>query len=171
MQRTILIVDDEESICKSLGNILLDEGYDVLTANSGEAALKLLDEELPSLVLLDIWLPGIDGMEVLKTAKNLYPRLPVVMMSGHGTIETAVKATKLGAFDFIEKPLSLEKIILTVRHALEMSRLEEENLLLRQKINQDWPIFLLSTRALPIEQLMILFCNTAIHHTKNLRMI
>ncbi|MDY0188147.1 MAG: sigma-54 dependent transcriptional regulator [Syntrophus sp. (in: bacteria)] len=140
MQRTILIVDDEESICKSLGNILLDEGYDVLTANSGEAALKLLDEELPSLVLLDIWLPGIDGMEVLKTAKNLYPRLPVVMMSGHGTIETAVKATKLGAFDFIEKPLSLEKIILTVRHALEMSRLEEENLLLRQKINQDYEL-------------------------------
>ncbi|OPY13299.1 MAG: Transcriptional regulatory protein ZraR [Syntrophus sp. PtaU1.Bin005] len=140
MQRTILIVDDEESICKSLGNILLDEGYDILAANSGEEALKLLDEELPSLVLLDIWLPGIDGMEVLKTAKNLYPKLPLVMMSGHGTIETAVKATKLGAFDFIEKPLSLEKIILTVRHALEMSRLEEENLLLRQKINQDYEL-------------------------------
>jgi len=137
MQKTILIVDDEEGICKSLGDILVDEGYNVLTANSGEEAIKILDEELPSLVLLDIWLPGIDGMEVLETIKNLHAQLPVVMMSGHGTIETAVKATKLGAFDFIEKPLSLEKVILTLKHALEMSRLEEENILLKQKIKQD----------------------------------
>ncbi|OPY11905.1 MAG: Transcriptional regulatory protein ZraR [Syntrophus sp. PtaB.Bin001] len=150
MEKTILIVDDEESICKSLGDILLDEGYDVLTAQSGEEAIKILDEELPCLVLLDIWLPGIDGMEVLKTIKNLRPTLPVVMMSGHGTIETAVKATKLGAFDFIEKPLSLEKVILTVKHVLDMSRLEEENLLLKQKINQDYE---LTGKSYPIMEL------------------
>jgi two-component system, NtrC family, nitrogen regulation response regulator NtrX len=140
MQKTILIVDDEESICRSLGDILVDEGYDVLTANSGEDAIKILDEEPPGLVLLDIWLPGIDGMEVLKTVKNLHPKLPVVMMSGHGTIETAVKATKLGAFDFIEKPLSLEKIILTLKHALDMYRLEEENILLKQKVGRDYEL-------------------------------
>jgi len=150
MQKTILIVDDEKSICKSLGDILVDEGYDVLTVNSGEDAVKILDEELPSLVLLDIWLPGIDGMEVLKTVKNLHPKLQVVMMSGHGTIETAVKATKLGAFDFIEKPLSLEKVILTLKHALDMSRLEEENILLKQKINQDYE---LTGKSFPIMEL------------------
>jgi two-component system nitrogen regulation response regulator NtrX len=150
MHKTILIVDDEESICKSLGDILVDEGYDVLTALSGEEAIKMLDEELPSLVLLDIWLPGIDGMDVLKTIKNMHPNLQVVMMSGHGTIETAVKATKLGAFDFIEKPLSLEKVILTVKHVLDMSRLEEENLLLKQKINQDYE---LTGKSYPIMEL------------------
>jgi two-component system nitrogen regulation response regulator NtrX len=150
MQKTILIVDDEESICKSLGDILVDEGYDVLTALSGEEAIKILDEELPDLVLFDIWLPGIDGMEVLKTIKNLHPKLHVVMMSGHGTIETAVKATKLGAFDFIEKPLSLEKVILTVKHVLDMSRLEEENILLKQKINQDYE---LTGKSYPIMEL------------------
>ncbi|HOJ52729.1 MAG TPA: sigma-54 dependent transcriptional regulator [Syntrophales bacterium] len=134
MRRTILIVDDEESILKSLGAILTDEGYEVLTAESGEQALKIIDEELPSLVLLDIWLPGIDGLEVLKRIKSEYPQIMVIMMSGHGTIETAVRATKLGAFDFIEKPLSLEKVILLVDHALDMARLEEENLLLKQKV-------------------------------------
>jgi len=134
MRRSILIVDDEESILKSLGAILKDEGYEVLTAESGEQALKIIEEELPSLVLLDIWLPGIDGIEVLKRIKADFPQVMVIMMSGHGTIETAVKATKLGAFDFIEKPLSLEKVILLVDHALDMARLEEENLLLRQKV-------------------------------------
>jgi len=158
MQKTILIVDDEEGICKSLGDILVDEGYNVLTANSGEEAIKILDEELPSLVLLDIWLPGIDGMEVLETIKNLHAQLPVVMMSGHGTIETAVKATKLGAFDFIEKPLSLEKVILTLKHALEMSRLEEENILLKQKIKQDYE---LTGRSIPILELKEMICIVA----------
>lgn len=150
MQKTILIVDDEESICKSLGDILIDEGYEVQTAKSGEDAIKLLEEELPNLVLLDIWLPGIDGMEVLKSIKNLHPKLQVVMMSGHGTIETAVKATKLGAFDFIEKPLSLEKVILTLKHALDMASLEEENTRLKQKINQDYE---LTGKSLPIMEL------------------
>ncbi len=140
MKRTVLVVDDEESICSSLRGILLDEGYDVLTAGSGEEAVKIVDEELPNLVLLDIWLPGMDGIETLKQIRADHPQVRVVMMSGHGTIETAVKATKLGAFDFIEKPLSLEKVILVVDHALDMVRLEEENLLLKQKIVQDYEL-------------------------------
>ncbi|MDX9746242.1 MAG: sigma-54 dependent transcriptional regulator [Syntrophales bacterium] len=140
MKRTVLVVDDEESICSSLRGILLDEGYEVLTANSGEEAIKIVDEELPNLVLLDIWLPGMDGIETLKQIRADHPQIRVVMMSGHGTIETAVKATKLGAFDFIEKPLSLEKVILVVDHALDMVRLEEENLILKQKLVQDYEL-------------------------------
>lgn len=136
MRKTILIVDDEESICQSLGGILRDEGYDVLTAGSGEDALKIIDEEMPNLVLLDIWLPGMDGIEVLKIIRSDYSHVRVIMMSGHGTIETAVKATKLGAYDFIEKPLSMDKIILLVNHALDIITLEEENVLLKQKVSQ-----------------------------------
>jgi two-component system nitrogen regulation response regulator NtrX len=136
MRKTILIVDDEESICQSLGGILREEGYDVLTAESGEDALKIIDEEMPNLVLLDIWLPGMDGIEVLKVISSDYPQIRVIMMSGHGTIETAVKATKLGAYDFIEKPLSMDKIILLVNHALDIISLEEENVLLKQKVSQ-----------------------------------
>lgn len=136
MRKTILIVDDEESICQSLGGILKDEGYDVLTAGSGEDALKIIDEEMPNLVLLDIWLPGLDGIEVLKIIRSDYSHIRVIMMSGHGTIETAVKATKLGAYDFIEKPLSMDKIILLVNHALDIITLEEENVLLKQKVSQ-----------------------------------
>jgi two-component system nitrogen regulation response regulator NtrX len=140
MQRTILIVDDEKSICQSLGSILTDEGYEVLTAASGEEALKIIKEELPSLVILDIWLPGIDGIETLKMIKSQYSQIRVIMISGHGTIETAVKATKLGAFDFFEKPLSMEKVILIVNHVFELINLEEENKLLKQKISQDYEL-------------------------------
>ncbi len=140
MRKTILIVDDEESICQSLSGVLSDDGYEVLTAASGEEALKIVDEELPSLILLDIWLPGLDGIEILKTVKAEHPQIRVVMMSGHGTIETAVKATKLGAFDFIEKPLSLDKVLLIVNHALDMTRLEEENVLLKQKVVHEYEL-------------------------------
>jgi two-component system nitrogen regulation response regulator NtrX len=140
MSKAILIVDDEESICQTLGGILTDEGHEVFTASSGEEALRLVEEDPPNLILLDIWLPGIDGIEVLKTIKATHPRIQVVMMSGHGTIETAVKSTKLGAFDFIEKPLSLEKVILVVSHALEMIRLEEENLQLKQKVTHEYEL-------------------------------
>ncbi|MBP8985749.1 MAG: sigma-54-dependent Fis family transcriptional regulator [Syntrophobacterales bacterium] len=140
MYKTILVVDDEESICQSLAGILSDEGYRVLTVGSGEEALKVIEEELPDLVLLDIWLPGIDGIETLKVIKRDYPQIQVVIMSGHGTIETAVKATKLGAFDFLEKPLSLEKVVLIINHALDLVRLEEENRLLRQKFPQDYEL-------------------------------
>ena len=140
MGKAILIVDDEESICQTLGGILNDEGHEVVAAVSGEEALRLVEEDPPNLVLLDIWLPGMDGIEVLKAIKAGYPRTQVVMMSGHGSIETAVKATKLGAFDFIEKPLSLEKVILIINHAMEMIRLEEENLLLKQKVSHEYEL-------------------------------
>ncbi|HOO89760.1 MAG TPA: sigma-54 dependent transcriptional regulator [Syntrophales bacterium] len=131
MNEIILVVDDEESICLSLKGILSDEGYEVLTAYSGEECLDIIEEERPSLVLLDIWLPGIDGIETLKRIKSRYPNMQVIMISGHGTVESAVATTKLGAFDFIEKPLSLDKIVLVVDHALDIVRLEEENKLLK----------------------------------------
>lgn len=150
MGKAILIVDDEESICQTLGGILNDEGHEVVTAVSGEEALRLVEEDPPNLVLLDIWLPGMDGIEVLKVIKAGYPRTQVVMMSGHGSIETAVKATKLGAFDFIEKPLSLEKVILVINHAMEMIRLEEENLLLKQKVGHEYE---LTGKSVPIQDL------------------
>jgi two-component system nitrogen regulation response regulator NtrX len=133
MARTILVVDDEETIIQSLNGILTDEGYDVVSANSGAAGLEKIEEVMPELVLLDIWMPGIDGIETLVKIKETNPHLPVVIMSGHGTIETAVKATKLGAYDFIEKPLSLEKVLLCVNNALDYSRLEEEIILLKEK--------------------------------------
>ncbi|MDP2991979.1 MAG: response regulator, partial [Deltaproteobacteria bacterium] len=106
MAKRILIVDDEVSILDSLGGILEDEGFEPVRAQNGEDALGRLSEAVPDLVLLDVWMPpGIDGLEVLRRIKLDYPFLPVVIMSGHGTVETAVKATKLGAHDFIEKPL------------------------------------------------------------------
>jgi two-component system nitrogen regulation response regulator NtrX len=150
MSKAILIVDDEESICQTLGGILKDEGHEVVTAASGEEALRVVDEDPPNLVFLDIWLPGIDGIEVLKVIKAGHPQIQVIIMSGHGTIETAVKATRLGAFDFIEKPLSLEKVILIVNHALEMIRLEEENLLLKQKVSHEYE---LTGQSSPIQDL------------------
>lgn len=133
MSRTILLVDDEEGIRQSLRGILTDEGFEVISAKDGDEALVMVAEELPDLILLDIWLPDIDGIEVLRRIKNDYPYLQVVMISGHGTIETAVKAIKLGAYDFIEKPLSLENTLLTINNALNFYRLAEENRLLRQR--------------------------------------
>jgi two-component system nitrogen regulation response regulator NtrX len=129
----ILIVDDEESIRRSLAGILSDEGFETDTVADGENALTALraGEQVPDLVLLDIAMPGRDGVEILADIRQAWPALPVVMMSGHGTIETAVRATQLGAFDFIEKPLSIEKLLLTLRHALDRSSLESENRQLR----------------------------------------
>ena len=133
MARTILIVDDEASILQSLEGILSDEGFDVICAKSGNQALEKIEEVIPDLVLLDIWMPGMDGIETLARIKEAYPNLQVVIMSGHGSIETAVKATKEGAYDFIEKPLSLEKLLLSVNNALDYYRLEEEISLLKEK--------------------------------------
>ncbi|TFG37809.1 MAG: sigma-54-dependent Fis family transcriptional regulator [Syntrophobacterales bacterium] len=140
MHKTILIVDDEESICQSLQGIFSDEGYEAHTAKSGEECLTVIDEILPDLILLDIWLPGIDGIETLKRVKSKYPHIQIVMISGHATIESAVKSTKLGAFDFIEKPLSLDKVVLVADHALDLVRLEEENRLLKIKFKQDYEL-------------------------------
>ena len=130
---TILIVDDEPSILKSLEGILSDEGFEVTTASNGYEALQEIESDSPDLVLLDIWMPGIDGLETLKEIKKNHPYIQVVMITGHGTIETAVQATKLGAFDFIEKPLSIEKVIVAINNALNFRRLEEENRYLRKK--------------------------------------
>jgi two-component system nitrogen regulation response regulator NtrX len=132
---TVLIVDDEAGIRFSLRGILEDEGFAVLEAESGEAGLEALESgEGADLVFLDIWLPGMDGLDVLTRIRESRPDLPVVMISGHGTIETAVKALKIGAFDFIEKPLSLEKVLLAAHKALEFSQLKQENQALRQSL-------------------------------------
>jgi two-component system nitrogen regulation response regulator NtrX len=133
MARTIRIVDDENRIIQSLNGILTDEGFEVISAMSGAAALERIEEAMPDLILLDILMPGMDGIETLVKIKETHPQLQVVMMSGHGTIETAVRATKLGAYDFLEKPLSLEKVLLSINNALEYYRLEEEISLLKEK--------------------------------------
>ncbi|MFZ5775585.1 MAG: sigma-54-dependent transcriptional regulator [Thermodesulfobacteriota bacterium] len=133
MPATILIIDDEASIRETLAGILADEGFSPLAAADGEQGLKRLEEQGIDLVLLDIWMPGIDGMEVLKRIRESWPDLPVIMISGHGTIETAVAATKLGAFDFIEKPPSYDKIILSINNALQLAKLRRENRILRQQ--------------------------------------
>ena len=130
---SILIVDDEPSILKTLGGLLSDEGFEVITAPNGYEALKIIDTEPPDLVLLDIWMPGIDGIETLKEIRKGNPYIQVIIITGHGNIETAVKATKLGAFDLIEKPLSIDKVILSINNALNFRRLEEENRYLRRK--------------------------------------
>lgn len=116
--KKIMIVDDEKSIRQSLSDVLRDEGFDVILASDGHKALKMLDSNLPDLVILDIWMPVMDGTEVLKEIKAIQPNLPVIMISGHGNIEAAVKTIKLGAYDYIEKPLSLEAVLLTVKRAL-----------------------------------------------------
>lgn len=137
MAARILIVDDEEGIRISLRGILEDEGHQVLEAGSGEEGLQLLEGEQPDLVFLDIWLPGMDGLEVLEhlSGKDAPAGVQVVMISGHGNIETAVAAIKKGAFDFIEKPLSLEKVVITANKALEFQTLQRENLALRQSLH------------------------------------
>ena len=133
MYPSILIVDDEPSILQSLGGLLRDEGYEVFTASNGYEALKMIDAQSPDLVVLDIWMPGIDGIETLGEIKKQHPFLPVAIITGHGSIETAVTAIKLGAFDMIEKPLSIEKVIVTINNALNFNRLKEENRYLRKK--------------------------------------
>ena len=133
MAKTILVVDDEGSILQSLEGILSDEGYETVCVKSGTEALDKIEEAIPDLVLLDIWMPGLDGIKTLEKIKQTYPYVQVVMMSGHGNIETAVKATKMGAYDFIEKPLSLEKLLLAVKNALDYYRLDEEINLLKEK--------------------------------------
>lgn len=124
----ILIIDDEAGIRRSLGGVLEDEGYAVTTAASGEEGLEQLTHDAYDVVLLDIWLPGIDGMETLSRVMAMTgaPKPAVIMISGHGTIETAVKATKLGALDFIEKPLTIQKVTVLVKNAIEQRRLAQE---------------------------------------------
>jgi UDP-3-O-acyl N-acetylglucosamine deacetylase len=119
MERKVLIVDDEESVVQSIAGVLEDEGFRVAKAKSGEEAIKVFQQEEPDVTLLDIWMPGMDGIEVLKRLKWIAPECQVIMISGHATISTAMTAVKLGAFDFIEKPLSLDVLLMTIRRALD----------------------------------------------------
>ncbi|HSB62197.1 MAG TPA: response regulator, partial [Vicinamibacteria bacterium] len=127
MKPRVLIVDDEEAIRSSLKMIFEYEGYEVLLAANAQAGLKIAESEDPDLVFLDIKMPQMDGMEVLKSLKEVEGSPPVVILSGHGTVKTAVEATKLGAYDFIEKPPERERILLVARNALSQKRLREEN--------------------------------------------
>ena len=133
MPGNLLVVDDEPQILQVVAVILQDEGFEVLTAPDGETALKMVAGTAPELVLLDIALPGLDGLEVLTELKRQYPFLPVIIISAYGSVENAIKATRLGAYDFIEKPPNADKILLSVRNALELARLSEENRRLRQQ--------------------------------------
>ncbi len=154
MSSTVLIVDDEVSILNSLSSILEDEGYEVVVAKSGSEAMKICMADPPDLMLLDIWMPEMDGLETLRRVKELSPATQVMMMSGHGSIETAVKAIKLGAYDYIEKPLSLENVTLRVKHALEQHRLEEENRALRTKVERKFELVGESPVMLQLRQLI-----------------
>jgi two-component system, NtrC family, nitrogen regulation response regulator NtrX len=136
MAATILIVDDESGIRESLGALLRDEGYEVEAAASGEECLERIGRRNFDLILLDVWLKKMDGLETLEQIQTRDDAPMVVMISGHGNIETAVRATKLGAFNFIEKPLSLDTVILVVRNSLEYLRLESENRRLRAELEE-----------------------------------
>ena len=134
MKARILVVDDEAEIRRSVRMILEYEGYDVQEASSGPEALALIEREPPDLAFLDIKMGGMDGLETLQKIRQANDALPVVIISGHGTVSTAVEATKLGAFDFIEKPLASERVLVTIRNALDQGRLRDENRTLKRAV-------------------------------------
>src|SRR3954470_5502899 len=134
MKARILVVDDEAEIRRSIRMILEYEGYDVQEASSGPEGLALIEREPPDLVFMDIRMPGLDGLEALQRIRQINEALPVVIISGHGTVSTAVEATKLGAFDFIEKPLASERVLVTIRNALDSTRLQDENRSLKRAV-------------------------------------
>src|SRR5215472_1357574 len=140
MKYSVLIVDDEPGIRESLSRVLEDEGYRVDAVGSGESCLEFLAATKCDVAMLDIWLPGIDGLETLEKMGALADPPVVIMISGHGTIETAVRATKLGAFDFIEKPLSIDKTLLTLKHAVEQLQLAAQNRMLREELGGQYRI-------------------------------
>ena len=137
-QQKILVIDDEESICRALSTIFKDEGFETISASRGEVGLEILDKEKPSMVFLDIWMPGMDGLEVLQKIKETFPELPVVMISGHAAISTAMEATRMGASDFIEKPLELEAIMKVVHRVLGNGENEPENSIQEEKSSAGW---------------------------------
>ena len=130
----VLIVDDEAAIRESLQGVLQDEGYRAAAVASGEAGLEQIGREAFDVVLLDIWLPGIDGLQTLQKIREIENAPEVIIISGHGTIETAVRATKLGAFDFLEKPLSVEKTLILLKNAADAKRLRQENRELKRQL-------------------------------------
>jgi two-component system, NtrC family, nitrogen regulation response regulator NtrX len=132
---SILIVDDEPGVRSALGGVLRDEGYEVDAVDSGESCLERLARQVYDVVVLDIWLPGMDGLQTLTRMRERQVDTQVVIISGHGNIESAVRAIKMGAFDFVEKPLSLEKTVLVVRNALRQRNLEAENRALRARVD------------------------------------
>ena len=131
---SILIVDDESGIRDSLKGVLEDEGYKTLEAESGETCLRVLEKQDVDVVLLDVWLPGIDGLDTLQKIRESEKSPEVIMISGHGTIETAVRATKLGAYDFLEKPLSIDRTLSLIKHAIDAKMLRRENRDLRRQL-------------------------------------
>ena len=137
---SVLVVDDEAGIRRSLADVLQDEGYKVDTVESGEECLTRLGQDRYDFVLLDIWLPGLDGIQTLEKIQVSETPPAVIMIWGHGTIETAVRATKLGAFDFLEKPLSIDKTLLTLRHAVEQLQLRAQNRKLQEELRGKYRI-------------------------------
>src|SRR5581483_5957687 len=138
MPYSVLIVDDEPGIRRTLAGVLEDEGFTVEAVASGEQCLRAFEQRIYACVLLDVWLPKMDGLETLERLKAAYPDVGVVMISGHASIETAVRATKLGAFDFIEKPLPLEKTVVTVRNAIRQRELEAANAEMRARLERSY---------------------------------
>src|SRR6266513_1510837 len=134
MKSRILVIDDEAEIRRSVRMILEYEGYEVIEASTGPEGVTLAEREAPDLVFLDIKMPGMDGLDALQRIKALNETLPVVIISGHGTVSTAVEATKAGAFDFIEKPLATERVLVTIRNALDQTRLRDENTSLKRAV-------------------------------------
>src|SRR5690348_16349277 len=131
---SILIVDDESGIRDSLKGVLDDEGFRTEQAHSGDACLRLLETATFEVVLLDVWMPGMDGLETLQKIRELENPPEVIMISGHGTIETAVRATKLGAYDFLEKPLSIDRTLIMIKHAIDAKKLRRENRDLKKQL-------------------------------------
>src|SRR5439155_4481485 len=134
MKSRILVIDDEAAIRDSLRMTLEYEGYEFVGAATGQEGLALAEREAPDLVLLDVKMPGMDGLDVLERLRSMNESLPVVVISGHGTISTAVEATKKGAFDFIEKPFASERVLVSLRNALDQGRLRDENRTLKKAV-------------------------------------
>jgi len=139
-KKTVLIVDDEEGIRESLTGIFEDEGYEVLSVPSAEEALATIKDRTPNIIFLDVWLPEMDGIEALSRINEMERDVPVIIISGHGNVELAVKATRLGAYDFLEKPLSLDKVLLVAQRALERKKLEIENRALKADLEKKWQL-------------------------------
>lgn len=156
MSVDILVVDDEDDIRNLMKGILEDEGYSVRTAHNSDKAYAAIEEHMPRLLILDIWLQGSehDGMQILETVKSRHPFMPVLMISGHGTIETAVSAIKQGAYDFIEKPFKSDRLLLMIQRALENASLKLENASLRQKVDANYKLLGASPAVQGLQQVL-----------------